>query len=248
MNAINPIVLPGKSFDLNTFTYNGITLRTVLIDGKPWFVAADVSRALDQRVKNFVSNLRRSASTTDFRVLCRRDVCNDPQLEGHLFQETKGAVALIDEAALYVAIMRAQRSNPAAREFQDWVTKEVLPRIRRDGAYIMGEEKVATGEVSEDDLGPLIGQAMAKKFNALMDEINARNRVKDSYKAAKQTLCDSNESHRAAILTNEKEIEVIHEKVDAVDAEINRLQWQKAQFEQLKMLLKKIADPGSYSG
>lgn len=41
---------------------------------------------------------------------------------------------------------------------------------------------------------------------------------------------------------------MIHEKIDAVDAELNRLQWQKAQFEQLKMLLKKLADPGSYGG
>ncbi len=36
-----------------------------------------------------------------------------------------------------------------ARPFQDWVTREVLPAVRKDGAYLMGEEKVRTGEMSE---------------------------------------------------------------------------------------------------
>lgn len=45
------------------------------------------------------------------------------------------------------------RSNkPEARAFQDWVTKVVLPAIRKDGAYVMGEEKVVTGEMTEDEL------------------------------------------------------------------------------------------------
>lgn len=41
--------------------------------------------------------------------------------------------------------------KPQARLFQDWVTRDVLPAIRKDGAYIMGEEKVASGEMDEDE-------------------------------------------------------------------------------------------------
>ena len=37
--------------------------------------------------------------------------------------------------------------KPEARPFQDWVTRDVLPAVRKDGAYIMGEEKVRTGEM-----------------------------------------------------------------------------------------------------
>ena len=40
--------------------------------------------------------------------------------------------------------------KPEARAFQDWVTRDVLPAIRKDGAYVMGEEKVKTGEMDED--------------------------------------------------------------------------------------------------
>lgn len=46
----------------------------------------------------------------------------------------------------------ASDTTPAARAFQDWVTEVVLPAIRKDSIYVMGEEKVATGELSEDEL------------------------------------------------------------------------------------------------
>lgn len=46
----------------------------------------------------------------------------------------------VSESGLYKLIMRSDK--PAARAFQDWVTRDVLPAIRKDGMYVMGEEKV----------------------------------------------------------------------------------------------------------
>ena len=146
MNAMNPIQLPGKSFDLNTFTYNGRSLRVVLIDGKPWFTLIDVAHAieLDRRV---ASNSRRFLDDAEARIVTRADFASGPQFEVMFPAGCKyPGLLMASESGFYKLIMRAQRSNPAARDFQDWVTKEVLPRIRRDGAYIMGEEKVKTGE------------------------------------------------------------------------------------------------------
>lgn len=48
-----------------------------------------------------------------------------------------GRAMLISESGLYKLIMRSDK--PQARDFQDWVTRVVLPAIRKDGAYIMGE-------------------------------------------------------------------------------------------------------------
>jgi hypothetical protein len=59
-------------------------------------------------------------------------------------------LTLISESGLYKLIMRSDK--PEAKAFQDWVTKVVLPAIRKDGGYVMGEEKVVTGEMSEDEL------------------------------------------------------------------------------------------------
>lgn len=49
---------------------------------------------------------------------------------------------LASESGLYKLIIRSNK--PEARPFQDWATRDVLPAIRKDGAYVMGEEKVAT--------------------------------------------------------------------------------------------------------
>lgn len=52
------------------------------------------------------------------------------------------------ENGLYKLIMRSDK--PEARDFQNWVTRVVLPAIRKDGAYIIGEEKVSSGEMDEE--------------------------------------------------------------------------------------------------
>ena len=122
-------------------------IRVVMLEGDPWFVAADVCRALglvpNKANGSFQDHLRKLASNE------RRT------LRGHLLNETIGGrgafppggqFTLISESGLYKLIMRSDK--PAARAFQDWVTRDVLPTIRRTGSYVMGEEKVATGEVS----------------------------------------------------------------------------------------------------
>jgi prophage antirepressor-like protein len=55
-------------------------------------------------------------------------------------QRTRGNpnVTIIAESGLYKLVMRSDKSN--AKPFQDWVTKVVLPAIRKDGGYIMGED------------------------------------------------------------------------------------------------------------
>jgi len=65
-----------------------------------------------------------------------------------LFTGRQSRLALLSESGLYRLIMRSDK--PEARAFQDWVTRVVLPAIRKDTGYVMGEEKVVTGEIDED--------------------------------------------------------------------------------------------------
>ena len=60
--------------------------------------------------------------------------------------------------------------KPEARQFQDWVTRIVLPAIRKDGAYHMGEEKVATGELSEDEFLLRAFEMLKRKADRLHTE------------------------------------------------------------------------------
>lgn len=128
-------------------------VRVVTIDGNPWFVAADVCRALGVKPQpsGGYSNRLGALARDERRVVASTDTTVD--LGGRwfsvLFPSGGGRITLISESDLYKLIMRS--NGPEAYQFQDWVTREVLPAIRKDGAYIQGEELVRTGELSEDE-------------------------------------------------------------------------------------------------
>lgn len=117
------------------FQYGDTALRTVTIDGEPWFVAADVARILDYSA---TSALLRRLDSDDKGV---RDL------------HTPGGVqqmAVISEAGFYVAILGSQSEN--AKKVKRWLTHEVLPEIRRTGSFnahptLVGPELMAAGYV-----------------------------------------------------------------------------------------------------
>lgn len=122
------------SNQLTTFNFNDLPVRVVELEGEPWFVAADVCKVLG--IKN--------------PTVAVKPLGSDEWSKSNLGQRGLGAALTVSESGLYKLIMRSNK--PEARAFQDWVTKVVLPAIRKDGAYVMGEEKVVTGEMTEDEL------------------------------------------------------------------------------------------------
>lgn len=92
------------------------------LEGNPWFVAMDVCRALSMDVAG--------GSTRYLTNLNQDEVARHRPSEG-----VRGGRphAIITESGLYKLIMRSDK--PQARPFQDWVTREVLPSIRKTGAY-----------------------------------------------------------------------------------------------------------------
>jgi prophage antirepressor-like protein len=123
------------------YHFQAHAVRVVHIDGSPWFVAADCAKALGLTVASrsgmgaYLSHLHQSERIT-----------------AHLGRGNRGNpnVLVITESGLYKLIMRSDK--PEARQFQDWVTQEVLPSLRKHGAYVVGQEKVATGEMAEEEL------------------------------------------------------------------------------------------------
>lgn len=105
-------------------------MRVVKIDGEPWFVANDVCDALALH-----------------RTQVRRLDDEDKALRSMHTPGGAQSLMTINESGLYALILGSRK--PAAKRFKKWVTGTVLPAIRKDGAYIMGEEKVASGELEE---------------------------------------------------------------------------------------------------
>jgi prophage antirepressor-like protein len=77
------------------------------------------------------------------------------------------AITVIAESGLYKLILRAHPDrSPRVRAFQDWVTRDVLPAIRKDGAYVRGEELLKPGAVETLDLNDL--DALRDRIETLM--------------------------------------------------------------------------------
>lgn len=103
-------------FDNNQFG----AVRSVLIDGNPWFAAADVCRALD------IGNSRQAVSRLD-----------DDE-KGVISTDTPGGeqrMTFVNESGLYSLVLGSRK--PEAREFKRWITHDVIPSIRKTGAYAM---------------------------------------------------------------------------------------------------------------
>ncbi|WP_420325314.1 Bro-N domain-containing protein [Mameliella sp.] len=113
------------------FDFNGSDIRVIEIDGEPWFVGADACRSLS--LKPHKTN---GSFANHFRRL-DDDERQPTPIEGRV-------MTVVSEAGLYKLIARSKK--PEARAFDRWVRHVVLPAIRKDGGYVMGEEKVATEE------------------------------------------------------------------------------------------------------
>lgn len=112
-----------------TFPTTGQAVRTLLVDGEPWFVAADVCSILGH------SDPTKAMAMVDEedRVLYRR---SDTPNFAEAFTDLRiQSVNLVNESGLYSLILRSNVAG--ARGFKRWVTHEVLPTIRRTGSYVV---------------------------------------------------------------------------------------------------------------
>jgi prophage antirepressor-like protein len=128
-----------RTFDHTLFG----TLRIITLPGKendPLFVAKDVAVALGFENAPWAvrTHCKRRKSLNELKVRDSRTLDLHPQTQ------------LIPESDLYRLVMRS--NLPEAERFQDWVVENVLPSIRKNGGYIQGQEKVATGEMSDVEL------------------------------------------------------------------------------------------------
>lgn len=108
------------------------SVRTINISGQPWFVAADVCKALD------VGNPSQALSRLDDDERGNTLISN----EGNRGNPN---VAIINEPGLYTLVLGSRK--PEAKAFKRWITHEVIPAIRQTGGYIAGESEMTDEEL-----------------------------------------------------------------------------------------------------
>lgn len=120
--------------------------------GEPWFVAMDVCNAL-----GIATNHVKDGLDSD-------EVTNLPITEIGPKQGGKSPL-IVSEPGFYKLVLKSRK--PEAKAFQRWVTHEVLPSIRKQGAYVY-----SNGTESDDVLmarGLLAAQTIIDKKNALIE-------------------------------------------------------------------------------
>ena len=105
--------------ELQVFRYRSIEVRTVEVNGEPWFVLKDVCDVLG------LGSAHKVADRLD------EDERNQIPLTDSLGREQE--TTIVSESGLYNVILRSDK--PEAKPFRKWVTSEVLPSIRKTGGY-----------------------------------------------------------------------------------------------------------------
>ena len=107
--------------DILVFHYKSSEVRTVELNGEPWFALKDVCAVLG------ISNHKMTAQRLDADEVSLTDLTDSMGRQ----QET----TVVNESGLYNVILRSDK--PEAKPFRKWVTSEVLPSIRKTGSYTM---------------------------------------------------------------------------------------------------------------
>lgn len=157
------------------------TIRTVILDGEPWFVAADVCKILEHSNPTIAMNGLEDFEKTKLNL----------GLQG-------GNTNIISESGFYTLVLRSRKS--IAKPFRIWVTSEVLPSIRKTGRYIAPSENKMEAMLSDMNRNMKIVYAQINNMEEMIGEQNSMlERVVDNmtlstkqqqqmYKAAKDRI------------------------------------------------------------
>jgi prophage antirepressor-like protein len=104
--------------ELQNFNFSGQDVRIITINDDPWFIAKDVADILEY---------------SDTQAMTRRLDDEDKETYTDKSSGQGRNVAIINESGLYTAILGSKKTE--AKRFKRWITSEVLPTIRKHGAY-----------------------------------------------------------------------------------------------------------------
>ena len=113
-------------------------IRTVIKDGEPWFVAADVCEIL---------------GLTNATVALQK-IDDDERSKFNLGRQ--GEVNIVNEYGLYNLVLTSRK--PEAKSFKRWITHEVIPSIRKHGGYLT--EKTIEDIINDPDTIIRMAQAL----------------------------------------------------------------------------------------
>ena len=143
------------------FNYKNLGSVRVQLDqnGNPWFCLNDICNVLGLSTITKVAERLNPDGLSLIQVI---DRLNRPQ-----------EMTFVDEGNLYMAIGRSRK--PEAKNFMDWVFREVLPSIREKGYYSMNNSNVSQLDILKGMIS--VFEANQKKFKEIDDRLSSHARV-----------------------------------------------------------------------
>lgn len=145
--------------NIQIFNYQNNEVRTVELNGEPWFVLKDVCAVLG------ISHITDTAKRMDEDEVGQTEVIDSIGRSQSTY--------VINESGLYNVILRSDK--PEAKPFRKWVTSEVLPSIRKNGGYIAGQERLTPQELMAKAL--LVANKTLADREARISELTVQNNI-----------------------------------------------------------------------
>ena len=145
--------------NLQLFDFEGNQVRTLEIENEPWFVGKDVAEILGYSDTN--QAIRKRVDDED--KLTRR-------FDG---SGQKRNMTIINESGLYSLILSSKMPN--AKKFKHWVTSEVLPAIRKHGAYMTDRKAY---DITHDQSGTALADLLQQAADQLKSKDIQINQMK----------------------------------------------------------------------
>lgn len=155
--------------NLQTFSFNNQPVRTVQLNNQPYWVLKDVCDVLELSNPTVVANRLEDDERAKFNL------------------GRQGEATVITESGLYAVILRSDKPN--AREFRKWITSEVLPAIRKNGAYLT-DEKAYDITHNPQSLADLLMQAgeQLKQKEIIIQEMKPKALFADAVASSKTSI------------------------------------------------------------
>lgn len=158
--------------NLQTFNFNNQPVRTIQLNNQPYFNLKDVCEILD------LSNSRKVVERLNEKGVTTSDTLTNGGMQ---------KMTYINESNLYKTIFQSRKEE--AEQFTEWVTSEVLPAIRKNGAYLT-DEKAYDITHNPQSLADLLLQAgeQLKQKEIIIQEMKPKALFADAVAASNSNI------------------------------------------------------------
>ena len=145
--------------DLQLFNFEGNEVRTLKIEDEPYFVGNDIAKILGY---------------SNYRKAVVERVEDEDKLRAQIrYAGQNREVTVINESGLYSLILSSKMPN--AKRFKHWVTSEVLPAIRKHGAYMTDRKAY---DITHDQSGTALADLLQQAADQLKQKDIQINQMK----------------------------------------------------------------------